>query len=76
MKLKVSGKALSHSASGFHVHFAAIAGEEYIIEVSPDFVHWSPLVTVTADADGNIDYLDTKAASYPKRYYRVVQADP
>ncbi len=76
VKLKVSGKALSHSAIGFRLHFAALEDEQYIIEVSSDFVQWTPLATITADADGNIEYVDTDAANHPKRYYRVVQPSP
>ncbi len=73
VKLKVTGHAAMPSPAGFRLHFAGFAGEQYVLEVSPDFVHWTPLATITADAEGDIDYTDAEAALHPQRFYRVVQ---
>jgi hypothetical protein len=55
------------------LRFVGQIGQSYWIEVSADMVHWSPLGTGTADAQGNVQFTDPNAANQPLRYYRVVE---
>ena len=74
VKLKAGGHLIvQHSVLGFRLHFAGIAGEQYVLQVSSDFVHWSDLASITADAEGDIEYTDAQAVGQPSRFYRVLQ---
>jgi hypothetical protein len=74
VKLKVSGAhVMFNAAVGFQLHFTGLAGEQYVIEASSDFVHWSPVASITADVNGDIRFTDPAARTLPNRFYRVVQ---
>ena len=62
-----------NAAVGFQLHFTGLAGEQYVIEASTDFVHWSPVASITADANGDIRFTDPVARTLANRFYRVVQ---
>ena len=47
------------------------AGAVYMIEASTDLVSWTKL-TARTSAGGTFAYTDTRTASYPRRFYRVV----
>ena len=74
VKLKTGGHMIvQHSVAGFRLRFAGLAGEQYVLQVSTDFVHWTNLASITADSSGNVDYTDTGAAGQAARFYRVAQ---
>jgi hypothetical protein len=45
----------------------------YRIEVSADMVNWVTLGTCNADAEGNVAFTDSSAATAPVRLYRAVE---
>lgn len=47
------------------------AGCTYDIQASPDCTAWAVIGTVTVPAGGSLDFTDTNAASFPKRFYRT-----
>jgi hypothetical protein len=49
-------------------------GSSYAILASPDLSHWNPLATGVA-AGPVIEYLDSDAAKFSARFYRVVAGD-
>jgi hypothetical protein len=46
-------------------------GTNYNIQASPDFTNWIVIGTVMVAAGGSVDFTDTNAASFPKRFYRT-----
>ncbi len=49
-------------------------GKSYLIQVSPDLVTWTTLQAFTAFGNA-IDFVDTLAGNYPRRFYRIVQVE-
>jgi hypothetical protein len=47
------------------------AGARYCLEASTDLVNWTKVMACTS-AGGTRAYTDTRAVSYPQRFYRVV----
>lgn len=58
------------AASGFHAVLRGVPGQTYQLEVSTDLNHWSPLLTQTAGANGNLAFTDP-AAGAQARFYRA-----
>jgi hypothetical protein len=46
-------------------------GHTYQILATQDFKTWTVIGTVTVGASGSLDFTDTNAASFPKRFYRT-----
>jgi hypothetical protein len=46
-------------------------GSTYNIQALPDFTAWTVIGSVTVPAGGSLDFTDTNAASFPKRFYRT-----
>ncbi len=46
-------------------------GHTYDIQATPDFKTWTVIGTVTVGASGSVDFTDTNAASFPRRFYRT-----
>ena len=46
-------------------------GHTYDILATQDFKTWVVIGTVTVGASGSLDFTDTNAASFPKRFYRT-----
>jgi hypothetical protein len=46
-------------------------GQLYVLEFSTNLIDWTKL-GVISNADGLVQFTDTKAASYNHRFYRVV----
>jgi hypothetical protein len=46
-------------------------GRTYDIQASPDLVTWTAIGTVLVPAGGSLEFPDTNAASFPKRFYRA-----
>jgi len=58
-------------STGAKLTMAGTPSQTYLIEASTNLVNWTPLITVTADPAGIIEYLDAAAAAYPHRFYRA-----
>ena|ERR1017187_1031548 len=46
-------------------------GHMYDIQATQDFTTWKVIGTVTMGASGSLDFTDTNAASFPRRFYRT-----
>lgn len=51
-------------------------GISYRIQASSDLLQWATIQTATAPANGIVDFLDTDAVLFPRRYYRAVGSRP
>lgn len=62
-----------HAVTGgqFVLPVSGPAGHRYDIEATEDFTAWTVIGTVTLGASGSVDFTDTNAASFPKRFYRT-----
>jgi hypothetical protein len=56
------------------IQFEAAPGDNFVIETSTNLIDWTDLDTVSADADGNIQYQDATTGSGDVRYYRARRA--
>jgi hypothetical protein len=46
-------------------------GHTYDIQATQDFITWTVIGTVTLGTNGSLNFTDTNAASFPKRFYRT-----
>ena len=46
-------------------------GHTYDIQASQDFKNWTVIGTVTVGASGSVDFTDTNAAGFLRRFYRT-----
>jgi hypothetical protein len=51
-------------------------GDTYDILATQDFTTWTVIGTVTVGAGGSLDFTDTNAASFSKRFYRTQNIQP
>jgi hypothetical protein len=58
---------------GALVRFIGDQTKSYLIEVSSDLLHWTPLGTYTPDAQGNVAFTDPNATNQTQRFYRAVE---
>ena len=58
-------------AKQFVLTLTGPVGHTYDIQATQDFITWTVIGTVTADANGSVTFTDTNAASYSKRFYRT-----
>ena len=56
----------------FQLQFLGAAGSNYVLQASPDLLHWTPLATNPATANG-LKFVDPNSGNYPSRFYRVLQ---
>jgi hypothetical protein len=47
------------------------AGRTYNIQASPDLITWTVIGSALVPAGGSLDFTDTNAASFPRRFYRA-----
>src|SRR5204862_4575121 len=47
------------------------AARQYVLEVSDDLLHWTPLGTLE-NTTGTVQFLDTESTVVKRRYYRAV----
>jgi hypothetical protein len=47
------------------------AGHTYNIQATQDFITWTVIGTVTVGTNGTLNFTDTNAASFSKRFYRT-----
>ena len=60
----------SIQSNGFAFNVRGYSGLTVVIESSPDFVNWSPLVTNVIEAVP-WEFMDPAATNLPERFYRV-----
>ena len=58
-------------AKQFILTIAGQNGHMYDIQATQDFITWTVIGTVTMGASGTLDFTDTNAASFSKRFYRI-----
>ena len=46
-------------------------GHTYDIQATQDFITWTVIGTVTVGASGSLNFTDTNAASFSRRFYRT-----
>lgn len=51
-------------------------GDTLDIQATETFTTWTVIGTVTIGAGGSVDFTDTNAASFPKRFYRTHNTQP
>jgi hypothetical protein len=54
---------------------AGEVGRTYNIQASQDFITWTAIGTALVPAGGSLNFTDTNAASFPKRFYRALQTN-
>ena len=57
--------------NGFQLHVTGITGVNLVVYASSNLVNWVPIYTNTS-LTGSADYVDTAAAQFPSRYYKVL----
>lgn len=64
-----------HGVTGGQFVFSVTGpvGTTYDIEATEKFTNWIMIGTVTLGAGGSVDFTDTNAANFPKRFYRTHQ---
>jgi hypothetical protein len=58
-------------AKQFILTIAGQNGHLYDIQATQDFITWTVIGTVTMGASGTLDFTDTNAASFSRRFYRI-----
>ena len=58
-------------AKQFILTIAGQNGHMYDIQATQDFITWTVIGTVTMGVSGTLDFTDTNAASFSKRFYRI-----
>jgi uncharacterized repeat protein (TIGR03803 family) len=62
----------NYGPTGFSLNFNGGApNQNYQILASTDLIHWAAIATVTSDANGSFQYLDTTAGGYQTRFYKT-----
>jgi len=60
----------------FVLNVTGLAGHIYNILATQDFKTWAVIGAVTAGAGGSFAFTDTNAASFSRRYYRILDTSP
>jgi mono/diheme cytochrome c family protein len=69
----ISFTSAGFNANGaFQLGFSGVAGSNYVLQATTDFVNWASLVTNQA-SNNAFDLLDANATNYPYRFYRVME---
>jgi subtilisin family serine protease len=55
----------------FQVQLRGEPGKQYVLQVSTNFVHWTPFATNTVPMNGLLTVTDPSAANFRSRYYRA-----
>jgi hypothetical protein len=58
-------------AGQFVLTVSGLIGRAYDILATQDFSAWAVIGTVTLDASGSLNFTDTNAANFPRRFYRT-----
>lgn len=65
----------SAPAGQFILTVSGPAGKTYNILATQDLMAWTVIGTATLGASGSLDFIDTNAASFSKRFYRTQQTN-
>jgi len=71
---KLAGSIMNHGVFGFVMNGSA--GHTYDIQATQDFKTWTVIGTVTVGDSGWINFTDTNAASFSRRFYRSHETLP
>jgi hypothetical protein len=73
----LSQMQIRHSSFGgqFTLTVSGPVGNTYNILATQDLISWTVIGTVTVGASGSLDFIDTNAANFPKRFYRTQQTN-
>jgi hypothetical protein len=63
----------SAPAGQFTLTVSGPSGKTYNIQATQDLMTWTVIGTATLGASGSLDFTDTNAASFSKRFYRTQQ---
>ena len=66
-----TGEGMGMTSTGFSFKFSVPTGQTYIVLASSDLLNWAPVYTNVA-ASASVAVTDASAASFTKRYYRVI----
>ena len=55
---------------------SGLVGHTFDIQATPDFTTWTVIGNVTLGAGGSLDFTDTNAPNFPKRFYRAHDTQP
>jgi hypothetical protein len=58
----------------FILTVSGLAGHTYQILATQDFTAWTVIGTVVVETSGLLEFTDTNAASYSKRFYRTQES--
>ena len=58
-------------AGQFALTLTGTVGHTYNIQATQDFQTWTIIGTVTVGASGTLNFTDTNAASFSRRFYRT-----
>jgi len=53
-----------------------LSGHTYEIQATQGLIRWTTIGTATLGASGAVDFADTNAAGFPKRFYRTRDTQP
>jgi len=70
---RVSGERLPEGTFRIAVH--GVAGAGYQIQGSTNLLDWTVLTMLTADSNGNLEFVDPQSATLPYRFYRAMRHD-
>ena len=59
------------SAKEFVLTVSGLIGHTYQIQATQDFKTWTIIGTVTLGTGGSLNFTDTNAAGFPRRFYRT-----
>ncbi len=64
--------ALGYGANGFSLSFTrGVPNQNYQVFASPDLINWTSIATVTSDAIGSFQYMDSTATGHSVRFYKT-----
>jgi len=66
---------VSASPGQFVLRVSGQIGQPYAIEASQDLVHWLLIRTVFTAGNGSVNFTDTDAQFFPRRFYRIYPAN-
>ena len=59
------------AGNSYKLTVTGLAGHDYDIEATEDFLVWTVIGTVTPAADGSAEFIDPNAANFTRRFYRT-----
>ena len=58
-------------AGQFILTMSGVTGQTFDIQATQDFKTWTVIGTETLDSIGSLDFMDTNAANFSQRFYRI-----